>query len=115
MKISIFGNFIPTITMLLTTIVSLLFNSKDLLIVGVVVIIPISFFIEGVVCARKRIGFIIPLILSLIEFFIIDKIVLFMHDSLYLYLMYYGVVYILGYVLEKLILRLSYILKKYQK
>ena len=81
MKKNIFGNFIPTITMLVIAIISYFFRFKDLLIVGIVGIIPISFFIEGVMCSRKKIGWIIPLILSLTVFFIIDKIMLFMNDS----------------------------------
>ena len=112
MKKSVFGSFIPTITMLVIAIISYVFKFKDLLIVGIVGIIPISFFIEGVICCGKRIGWIIPLILSLTVFFIIDKIILFMGDSLHIYLKYYAVAYILGYVLEKMILILGYILNK---
>ena len=108
---NIFGNFIPTITMLVIAIISYFFRFKDLLIVGIVGIIPISFFIEGVMCSRKKIGWIIPLILSLTVFFIIDKIMLFMNE----YLKYYLVVYILGYLLEKLISVLKNKIKQSKK
>ena len=54
MKKNIFGNFIPTITMLVIAIISYFFRFKDLLIVGIVGIIPISLFIEGVMCSRNR-------------------------------------------------------------
>lgn len=101
MKKNVFGNFIPTITMLVIVIISHVFRLKGLFIVGIVGIIPISFFIEGVMCSRKRIGWIIPLILSLTVFFIV--IIVFMNDSANVYLKYYLVAYILGYVLEKLI------------
>ncbi len=107
MKKSVFGNFIPTITMLVIAIISYIYKFKDLLIVGIVGIIPISFFIEGIICSRKRIGVIIPLTLSLTVFLIIDKIMLFMNDSLHVYLKYYAVSYILGYVLDKIILILK--------
>ena len=107
MKKSVFGNFIPTITMLVIAIMSYIYEFKDLLIVGIVGIIPISFLIEGIICSRKRIGVIIPLVLSLTIFFIMDKIMLFMNDSLYVYLIYYTVFYILGYVLYKMILALK--------
>ena len=115
MKKNIFGNFIQTITMLVIAIISYFFRFKDLLIVGIVGIIPISFFIEGVMCSRKKIGWIIPLILSLTVFFIIDKIMLFMNDSLNVYLKYYLVVYILGYLLEKLISVLKNKIKQSKK
>ena len=107
MKKSVFGNFIPTITMLVIAIISYIYKFKDLLIVGIVGIIPISFFIEGIICSRKRIGVIIPLTLSLTVFLIIDKIMLFMNDSLYVYLIYYTVFYILGYVVDRMILILK--------
>jgi len=106
-KKSVFGNFIPTITMLVIAIMSYIYEFKDLLIVGIVGIIPISFLIEGIICSRKRIGFLIPLVLSLTIFLIMDKIMLFMNDSLHVYLKYYTVSYILGYVLDKIILTLK--------
>ena len=40
---NIFGNFIPTITMLVIAIISYVLRFKDLLIVAIVGIIPISF------------------------------------------------------------------------
>lgn len=66
-------------------------------------------------CSRKKVGWIIPLILSLTVFFIIDKIMLFMNDSLNVYLKYYLVAYILGYVLEKLISVLKNKIKQSKK
>ena len=113
MKKNIFGNFIPTITMLVIAIISYFFRFKDLLIVGIVGIIPISFFIEGVMCSRKNIGWIIPLLISLITFFIV--IIVFMNDSANVYLKYYLVVYILGYLLEKLISVLKNKIKQSKK
>lgn len=59
------------------------------------------------ICSIKRIVFIIPLILSLTIFLIMDKIIRFMNDSLNVYLIYYLGVYILGYILEKVILILK--------
>lgn len=101
MKKNVFGNFIPMITILVIVILGFVLGFKGLFIVGIVGIIPISFFIEGVMCSRKNIGWIIPLIVSLIAFFIV--IIVFMNDSAYVYLKYYAIAYILGYVLEKLI------------
>lgn len=101
MKKNVFGNFIPMITILVIVILGFVLGFKGLFIVGIVGIIPISFFIEGVMCSRKNIGWIIPLIVSLIAFFIV--IIVFMNDSANVYLKYYAIAYILGYVLEKLI------------
>lgn len=101
MKKNVFGNFIPMITILVIVILGYVFGFKGLFIIGIVGIIPISFFIEGVICSRKNIGWIIPLIVSLIAFFIV--IIVFMNDSANVYLKYYAISYILGYVLEKLI------------
>ncbi|MGX4600191.1 hypothetical protein [Faecalimicrobium sp. JNUCC 81] len=101
MKKNVFGNFIPMITMLVIVILGFVLGFKGLFIVGIVGIIPISFFIEGVMCSRKNIGWIIPLLVSLIAFFIV--IIVFMNDSANVYLKYYAIAYILGYVLEKLI------------
>ena len=97
MKKNIFGNFIPTITMLVIAIISYFFRFKDLLIVGIVGIIPISFFIEGVMCSRKKIGWIIPLILSLTVFFIINKLIMLMNYTLNEYLKKNLELNILGY------------------
>lgn len=101
MKKNVFGNFIPMITMLVIVILGFVLGFKGLFIIGIVGIIPISFFIEGVMCSRKNIGWIIPLLVSLIAFFIV--IIVFMNDSANVYLKYYAIAYILGYLLEKLI------------
>ncbi|MEF9992326.1 MAG: hypothetical protein RSD22_11110 [Romboutsia sp.] len=57
-------------------------------------------------CSKKKIGIIIPLISSLAIFFVIDKIILFMGDSVGGYLKYYTIAYILGCILERLISKL---------
>lgn len=101
MKKSVFGNFIPIITMLVVVILGCVLGLKGVFIIGLVAIIPVSFFVEGVICSRKKIGWIIPLIISLTLFFIV--IILFMNDSANVYLKYYAIAYILGYLLEKII------------
>ena len=40
------GNFIPIITMFIVFILGSVFNLKGLFIIGLVVIVPLSFFIE---------------------------------------------------------------------
>lgn len=52
-------------------------------------------------CSRKKIGWIIPLVTSLTAFFII--IILFMNDSANVYLKYYAIAYIVGYLIDKMI------------
>ncbi|GAA0106541.1 hypothetical protein UT300013_31650 [Paraclostridium sordellii] len=101
MKKNVFGNFIPIITMLVVIILGVGFNLKGVFIIGLVGIVPLSFFIEGVMCSRKKIGFIIPLITSLTAFFIV--ILIYMNDSANVYLKYCLVAYILGYLFEKMI------------
>jgi hypothetical protein len=100
-KKSLFGNFIPIITMLVVVILGFGFCLKEVFIIGLVGIVPVSFFVEGVMCSRKKIGWIIPLITSLTAFFIV--IIIFMNDSANVYLKYYAIAYILGYILEKMI------------
>lgn len=101
MEKSIFGNFIPIITMLLAVILGCVLGLKEVFIIGLTCIIPISFFVEGVMCSRKKIGWIIPLVTSLTAFFII--IILFMNDSANVYLKYYAIAYIVGYLIDKMI------------
>ncbi|CEO23081.1 hypothetical protein [Paraclostridium sordellii] len=101
MKKNVFGNFIPIITMLVVIILGVGFNLKGVFIIGLVGIVPLSFLIEGVMCSRKKIGFIIPLITSLTAFFIV--ILIYMNDSANVYLKYCLIAYILGYLFEKMI------------
>ena len=49
-------------------------------------------------------GWIIPLVTLLITFFTILMWVMRDYSSVYLYLKFYAIAYILGYILEKLIL-----------
>ena len=81
MRKNLFGSFIPTIAMIIIAVISYFFKFKDLLIIGVVLIIPLTFFTEGIICSKKRIGIILPVVLSLAIFLIIDKIMLFMGDD----------------------------------
>ncbi|CEN89060.1 membrane protein [[Clostridium] sordellii] len=101
MKKNVFGNFIPIITMLVVIILGVGFNLKGVFIIGLVGIVPLSFLIEGVMCSRKKMGFIITLITSLTAFFIV--ILIYMNDSANVYLKYCLVAYILGYLFEKMI------------
>ncbi|CEK37610.1 hypothetical protein [Paraclostridium sordellii] len=45
MKKNVFGNFIPIITMLVVIILGVGFNLKGVFIIGLVGIVPLSFFI----------------------------------------------------------------------
>ena len=47
------GNFIPIITMFIVFILGSVFNLKGLFIIGLVGIVPLSFFIEGMLCSIK--------------------------------------------------------------
>lgn len=95
------GSFIPIITMFIVFILADIFNWKDLFIIGLLAIVPLSFFIEGMLCSIKNKGFIIPLVMSLSAFLVVILVML--NDSANIYLGYYAVAYILGYVLEKMI------------
>ncbi|WP_052356747.1 hypothetical protein [Faecalimicrobium dakarense] len=101
-----FGTFIPLITFFIIFTISNIFNLKGLFIVGIVVLFPLSFMIEGIICARKNIGWIAPLALSLITFLVI--IFVYLNDSANIYLIYYSIAYILGYIPTKLVLKLKY-------
>lgn len=89
MKKNIFGNFIPTITMLVIAIISYFFRFKDLLIVGICRYYTNIFFHRGSNVFKKKDRMDNSIVLSLTVFFIIDKIMLFMNDSLNVYLKYY--------------------------
>lgn len=91
------GNFIPIITMFIVFVLGNIFNWKGLFIIGLVGIVPLSFFIEGMLCSIKSKGFMVPLTLSLFVFLVVIYIML--NDSANIYLIYYGIAYILGYVL----------------
>ena len=93
------GNFIPIITMFIVFILGSVFNLKGLFIIGLVGIVPLSFFIEG--CSIKSKNFIIPLVISLSVFLVVILVML--NDSANIYLIYYGVVYTLGYIFGVLI------------
>lgn len=97
------GNFIPIITMFIVFILGSIFNWKDLFIIGLVAIVPLSFFIEGMLCSIKSNGFVIPLIISLLAFLVVILVML--NDSANIYLKYYGIAYILGYILGILIIK----------
>ena len=95
------GNFIPIITMFIVFILGSVFNLKGLCIIGLVGIVPLSFFIEGMLCSIKSKNFIIPLVISLSVFLVVILVML--NDSANIYLIYYGVVYTLGYIFGVLI------------
>lgn len=97
------GNFIPIITMFIVFILGDVFNWKYLFIIGLVGIVPLSFFIEGVLCYIKSKGFIMPLIISLSSFWVIILVML--NDSANIYLKYYAIAYILGYILGIIIMK----------
>ena len=65
------GNFIPIITMFIVFILGSVFNLKGLFIIGLVGIVPLSFFIEGMLCSIKSKNFIIPLVISLSVFLVV--------------------------------------------
>ncbi|MGL5693377.1 MAG: hypothetical protein ACRCXA_04815 [Peptostreptococcaceae bacterium] len=90
------GNLIPIITMFIVFVLGDIFNWKDLFVIGLLLIIPVSFFIEGMLCYIKDKGFIIPLVISLSAFLVVIYTML--NDSANIYLKYYGVAYILGYI-----------------
>ena len=95
------GNFIPIITMFIVFILGSVFKLKGLFIIGLVGIVPLSFFIEGMLCSIKSKNFIIPLVISLSVFLVVILVML--NDSANIYLIYYGVVYTLGYIFGVLI------------
>ena len=98
-----FGNFIPTMTMFIVFTLGSVFDLKDLCIIGLVGIVPLSFFIEGMLCSIKYKGFIIPLVTSLSVFLVVILVML--NNSANIYLIYYTVAYTLGYILGMIILK----------
>ena len=113
MKKNIFGVFIPLITTVVVLILASFFNLKGLFIISIVALFPLSFLVEGIICAVKNIGWLIPLAISLITFIII--LFVFLNDSATIYLAYYCVAYAIGYVVTKLILKLGYVKKTCDK
>lgn len=98
-----FRDYIPMIISLIIFILGGVFKFKGVFILGLVVFFPISLFIQGVLCSKKRMGFIIPLVILSIIFFIMLMWVMGDYESVCLYLKYYVIAYILGYIIEKLI------------
>ncbi len=110
------GTLIPSSMMLLISMLSFTnpfdkvfgfteVDMKGLFILGLVLIFPILFAIEGIVSAIKNIVWIIPLSISLMVFFVIKLVAL--NDSANIYLMYYFIAYMLGYCISKLVLKLK--------
>lgn len=95
------GNFITTITMFIVFTLGSVLNLKELFIIGLVWIVPLSFFIEGMLCSIKYKGFIISLVISLSVFLVVILVML--NASANIYLIYYGLVYTLGYIFGVLI------------
>lgn len=103
MKKNRFSDYIPMIISLIIFILGGVFKFKGVFILGLVVFFPISLFIQGVLCSKKRMGFIIPLVILSIIFFIMLMWVMGDYESVCLYLKCYVIAYILGYIIEKLI------------
>ena len=110
------GTLIPSSMMLLISMLSFTnpfdkvfgfteVDMKGLFILGLVLIFPILFAIEGIVSAIKNIVWLIPLSISLMVFFVIRLVAL--NDSANIYLMYYFIAYMLGYCISKLVLKLK--------
>lgn len=103
MKKNRFRDYIPMIISLIIFILGGVFKFKGVFILGLVVFFPISLFIQGVLCSKKRMGFIIPLVILSMIFFIMLMWVMVDYESVFLYLKCYVIAYILGYIIEKLI------------
>lgn len=103
MKKNRFRDYIPMIISLIIFILGGVFKFKGVFILGLVGFFPISLFIQGVVCSKKRMGFIIPLVILSMIFFIMLIWVMGDYESVCLYLKYYVIAYILGYIIETLI------------
>ena len=104
------GSLIPVITLLIITsfahsnIFNFSFiNSKGIFVIGVMVYFPLSFLIEGIVCASKQIQWIIPCAISIICVAIfLDFIITDLEDIFFLYLPYYLGFYLIGYFSTKI-------------
>ncbi|KPI52777.1 membrane protein [Clostridioides difficile] len=106
-KSSIFSIIFPTIIMVLIflTFATDIFNipdiqSKGIFVIGLVLIFPISFFIQGIVCALNKISWILSLIVSLSTYIVLMYI--FLNDSAYIYVLLYAAFYMIGHITAKL-------------
>ncbi|MBY2582179.1 hypothetical protein KWW46_12605, partial [Clostridioides difficile] len=85
-KSNIFSIIFPTVIMVLMflTFVTDIFNladvqSKSIFVVGMVLIFPISFLIQGIICVLNKTSWILSLIVSLLTYIVLMYI--FLNDS----------------------------------
>lgn len=105
-KSNIFSIIFPTVIMVLMflTFVTDIFNladvqSKSIFVVGMVLIFPISFLIQGIICVLNKTSWILSLIVSLLTYIVLMYI--FLNDSAYIYVLLYTAFYMIGYIAAK--------------
>lgn len=96
-------SLISVITMFIILFLPDFFNLKSLSIIGIVVIVPISIFVQGIICSIRNKGLVVSLLISLLALLFLTYN-LFKSD-VYVYLIYYGAVYLIGYAVGILILK----------
>lgn len=108
MKKNILGVLLPLLTMIIIFFLSFentITNSlglsemdiKGILISGVVLYIPVSFLVNGIICAKKQINWKIPALISLLGSVVIMMYLRFDSTEIALYLSYYSMSYCIGY------------------
>ncbi|HGS9609382.1 hypothetical protein AB4E40_19195 [Clostridioides difficile] len=107
MKKSILGALLPLLTMIIIFVLSfenIITNSlglsdmdiKGALISGIVLFIPFSFLVNGIICAIKQINWKIPALISLLGSIAIMVYLRFDGTEMALYLSYYFMSYCIG-------------------
>ncbi|MCC0643533.1 hypothetical protein [Clostridioides sp. ZZV14-6150] len=106
-KSNVFSIIFPTIIMLLMflTFATDIFNipdipAKGIFVIGMVLIFPIAFLIQGIVCVLSKTNLILSLVVSLITYIILMYI--FLNDSAYIYVLLYAAFYMIGYITTKI-------------
>lgn len=108
MKKNILGVLLQLLTMIIIFVLSfenIITNSlglsdmdiKGILISGVVLYIPVSFLVNGIICAKKQIKWKIPVLISFLGSVVIMMYLSFDRIEMALYLSYYFISYYIGY------------------
>lgn len=106
-KSNIFSIIFPTIIMILMflTFATDIFNipnvqAKGIFVIGMVLIFPVAFLIQGIVCVLNKTNWILSLVVSLVTYIILMYI--FLNDSAYVYVLLYAGFYMIGHITGKL-------------
>ena len=100
MKKTLSTLLIPSITMLLVSLISFYsknINLKALFVLGLLVLFPLTFFIQGILSSKFKLNTFIPLLISLFTYLLILNF--FMNKSAIIYIFFYSLLFFLGNLL----------------